>query len=392
MAVSKERVFEDHAAQRGPTPLLFGLIGPSGSGKTFSALRLATGIQRIVGGDIWGIDTESRRMLHYAEKFKFRHVPFGAPFSSLDYLAAIEHCVNKGAKTIIVDSMSHEHEGPGGLLEMHQAETERLAQLWKTSAAAVQLTAWNKPKQERRRLINTVIQLDCNFIFCFRAKEKLKIVKGRDPENLGFMPIAGEEFVYELTGKALLMPGARGVPTWNPHNEGEKMMTKLPEQFVGIFTGAAGKPLDEDVGEQLAKWAVGGTGNPFADEYLRCTSKEAYDALEKRRAELWAKATAADKKLIKTASDAAARRIAEQPVAESVDENTGEILTLNGDPPDHDAAAIQRLVAAWNSSPQALRSEWAKIMGEYAERNADVPIPVEAKYLELRDAAPEVES
>src|SRR6266849_4599710 len=74
------RKFEDRPAVREATPLLIGLVGPSNSGKTFSALRLATGIQRVSGGDIWGIDTESRRMLHYADKFKFRHVPFGAPF------------------------------------------------------------------------------------------------------------------------------------------------------------------------------------------------------------------------------------------------------------------------------------------------------------------------
>jgi hypothetical protein len=195
-------------------------------------LRLATGIQRVAGGDIWFVDTESRRALHYADKFKFRHIDFRAPFSSLDYLAAIEHCVKKGAKTIIVDSMSHEHEGPGGLLEMHEAETERLATAWKTSRERVQLTAWNKPKTERRRLINTVIQIEATFIFCFRAKEKLKIVKGKDPEPLGFMPIAGEEFVYELTAKALLLPGAGGVPTWQSQNEGERMMIKLPEQFT----------------------------------------------------------------------------------------------------------------------------------------------------------------
>jgi hypothetical protein len=269
---------------------------------------------------------------------------------------------------------------------MHQAETERLATLWKTSQATVQLTAWNKPKQERRRLINTVIQLDCNFIFCFRAKEKLKIVKGKDPENLGFMPIAGEEFVYELTGKALLMPSARGVPTWNPHNEGEKMMTKLPEQFIGIFTGAAGKPLDEDIGEQLAKWAVGGTGNAFADEYTRCTTKAAFDELEKLRAEQWKKIPPAEKVLIKTASDAAARRIADAP-AETVDKTTGEVLTLDGNPPDHEKAALGQLEAAYKDG--TLRTAWAAILSGYADRSEDVPLPVEAKYIELRDAAGE---
>src|SRR5215471_21060867 len=107
------RVFVAKPAVRESVPLLIGLMGPSGSGKTFSALRLATGIQKVTGGDIYGIDTEARRMLHYADRFKFKHIQFDAPFGSLDYLACIQQCVRDGAKVIIVDSMSHEHESVG---------------------------------------------------------------------------------------------------------------------------------------------------------------------------------------------------------------------------------------------------------------------------------------
>jgi len=121
------RSFEDRVAIRERVPLLIGLGGPSGSGKTFSALRLATGMQRVTGGEIYFIDTEARRALHYAEQFNFRHVEFKAPFSPLDYLAAIEFCVKKAAGVVIVDSMSHEHEGPGGVLEWHEAELDRMA-------------------------------------------------------------------------------------------------------------------------------------------------------------------------------------------------------------------------------------------------------------------------
>lgn len=115
------REFTMQKAVRGQVPLLIGLTGPSGSGKTFSALRLAKGIQSIVGGKICGVDTESRRMLHYADNFDFQHVDFQAPFGSLDYLAALQACVAGGAKVIIVDSMSHEHSGVGGMIEYQEA-------------------------------------------------------------------------------------------------------------------------------------------------------------------------------------------------------------------------------------------------------------------------------
>lgn len=252
------RSFEDKPAVRERVPLLVGLVGPSGGGKTYSALRVATGIQKVTGGDIYFIDTEARRALHYADRFKFRHVAFGAPFGPLDYLAAIEHCVSKGAKTIIVDSMSHEHEGPGGVLELHDKETDRLCKEWKVPRGVAQLSAWAKPKGERRRLINSILQIQCNFIFCFRAKNKLKIKKGEDPRPMGFMPIAGEEFVFEMTLNCLLLPGANGVPTWQPDEEGEKCMIKLPEQFRALMLNGGSKiVLSEATGEEFAKWAEG---------------------------------------------------------------------------------------------------------------------------------------
>ena len=115
MTESKRTFIDEPGNRNGGTPILIGLVGPSGSGKTYSALRLATGIQSVVGGDIFVIDTEARRSLHYADKFNFRFLQFDPPFGPLDYLAAIRHCVSKGAKTIVVDSMSHEHEGKGGV-------------------------------------------------------------------------------------------------------------------------------------------------------------------------------------------------------------------------------------------------------------------------------------
>jgi ABC-type dipeptide/oligopeptide/nickel transport system ATPase subunit len=254
------RTFEDKAATREQTPCMVGIVGPSGTGKTFSALRLATGMQRVTGGDIGFIDTEARRALHYADRFKFRHLEFGAPFGSLDYLAAIDHFVRKGVKTIIVDSMSHEHEGPGGLLEQHAEETERLAKKFNTSEAKVQLSAWGPCKANRRRMINSILQLPINTIFCFRAKEKLKVVKGKDPENRGYQPIAGEEFLFEMLLNVMLLPGSNGHPAWKSDIEDERAMMKCPVQFHGMFANDV--QLSEDIGQQLVEWSSGVSSKP----------------------------------------------------------------------------------------------------------------------------------
>ncbi len=254
------REFVDSEAVRGAVPLLIGLCGPSGGGKTFSALRLATGIQRVTGGDIHVIDTESRRALHYAGKgpgkFKFRHVPFVAPFGPLDYKAAIEHCVTKGARVVVIDSASHEHEGPGGVLEMHAEETQRRAKAWNQPEDKVQMGAWGPAKMQRRQLINAVTQLPISTIWCFRAKEKLKVIPGKPPKPMGWMPIAGEEFVFEFGIRCLLMPNADGVPTWQSKEEGENETIKRPGMFREILADRA--QLCEDMGEAMARWSAGG--------------------------------------------------------------------------------------------------------------------------------------
>lgn len=254
----ERRTFTNEKAVRSRVPLLVGLYGASGSGKTLSALRLARGMREVVGGQIAFIDTESGRSKHYADEFDFEYVRFDPPFSPLDYLDALEHCRSIGASIVVVDSASHEHEGPGGVLEWHETELDRLAGKNANYRERQKHTfsAWAAPKAARRRLINTILQLGVNAIFCFRAKEKLKIRTGQDPLDLGWMPISGDEWPYEMTLNALLYPGSRGVPTWHPNQPGERQMMKLPRQFEALFEKP--RPLDESIGRALAEWARGG--------------------------------------------------------------------------------------------------------------------------------------
>jgi hypothetical protein len=110
------------------------------------------------------------------------------------------------------------------------------------------------------------LRLEANFILCFRAKESSVPVQKQEQGsngrtytktevvNQGFVPIGGDDFVYECTLAALLMPGARGVPTWSSDLVGERRMIKLPEQFKQL-PDLGERPLDESVGQQLATWA-----------------------------------------------------------------------------------------------------------------------------------------
>jgi hypothetical protein len=258
------RTFEASPGIRREVPLLIGIMSPSGGGKTYSALRLATGIQKVTGGEIFGVDTENNRMLHYADQFKFQHVPFSAPFGSLDYLECLQWCSKQGSRITIVDSMTHEHIGQGGYLETAEAVVDRIAgNDWK-KREAVKMLGWATAGPLRQKMIEGIKQLDGAFIFCFRAKEKTKPVRkdGKtEVVDMGFMPIAGEEWVYEMSVNCMLEPRSNGVPTWRSDHVGERMMMKLPRHFEHLFP--EGKPLDEATGAGLAEWARGGSAPPM---------------------------------------------------------------------------------------------------------------------------------
>lgn len=238
--------------------LLIGLVGQSGSGKTYSALRLAAGMQRVVGGEVFGIDTEGTRMAHYADCFAFQRVGFSPPYSPDRYVEAIHYCIDHGAKVIVVDSVSHEHEGEGGVLDMHEAECERLAKGDPDKRERIKMLAWAKPKAARQRFVSLLQTISgVHLIFCFRSKEKIEMVKGaKQPKELGWQPVGGSELVYELTARALLLPGADGVPTWSSANEDERRTIKIPAPLRAIIANHQG-PIDESLGEQFALWAAG---------------------------------------------------------------------------------------------------------------------------------------
>lgn len=252
---ARSRRFEILEAKRPDIALRAGLIGPSGAGKTYSALRLATGIAEVVGGDIIMLDTENNRGQHYADAFRFRHVDMGAPFGSADYRSALSAIAATKPAVIIVDSLSHEHEGEGGLLDAHDRELERLAGDNATLALRLQSMAWRRPKAERRALLSQLMRLDCHMIFCIRAAERTRPARDESQlrQEMGLTPITGPEFLYEMTFSALLYPGSGGRPTWSSPLPGEAGAIKRPEQLNGVLSDDGS--FSEQTGKALALWA-----------------------------------------------------------------------------------------------------------------------------------------
>lgn len=332
------RTFESGPARRERTPLMISLVGPSGSGKSKSAHRLAGGFARVTPGKTVVIDTEAKRGLHYAGEHDFIHVDFPPPHGPLDYIEAGKVAMGYDPTTIIVDQCSYEWDGMGGVIEMHDAELERMAgNDWKKRERCT-MAAWIRPKAEHNKFKQFMIQQRVNWILLFRAKEKIKPQKGGEPLDLGWQPLGGEDLFYECILRCLLLPGSDGKPTWQSDKMGEREIMRLPGWFRDVF--ATPRQLDEDIGEQIARWAAGGdvgspaatsgrsisqaTAHPLIARYAACADRAGWDALEIERGKNWKATGATDKFVLKAASEAAMTRI-ESPAPPVSDDEAAEI-------------------------------------------------------------------
>lgn len=121
----------------------------------------------------------------------------------------------------------------------------------------VKFAAWIKPKAEHNALVQDVLQLNMHTIWCFRAKEKLKLlrVNGKiEPTPQGWQPIITSGFEFEMTSLIVLGLGARGVPDL------DAQASSFREPLDAMVE--RGKPLGEDLGRQLAAWAAGKPAEP----------------------------------------------------------------------------------------------------------------------------------
>ena len=249
-------------AVREKVQLIIGLSGGTGSGKTMSAMRMAKGMAH--GKPFCVIDTENGRASHYADQFVFDVLDLRAPFSPERYSDAIAAADKAGYHVIVVDSMSHVWAGDGGVLDWQEAELERMAGQDYQRREACKMAAWIKPKLAHKHMMSTLLQVKAHIILAFRAEEKIEMVKVngkmevRKKESLvgkdGWVPICDKNVPFECTCSFLLLASNPGIP--HP--------IKLQEQHKKCFdpNGA----INEFAGEQLAKWALGGSTPQLVEE------------------------------------------------------------------------------------------------------------------------------
>lgn len=153
--------FEIRKAERKGANVVIALSGQSGCGKTYSAIRLARGLVGDVG-KIGVIDTEQKRASLYADIYGgFDVIDLEPPFSPSRYREAIKTFKDAGYNAVIIDSMSHEWEGDGGILDMVDKEKAK---------GRKDVGIWATPKAEHRHLMSFVLNCGMHIILCFRTK------------------------------------------------------------------------------------------------------------------------------------------------------------------------------------------------------------------------------
>jgi len=176
-------------AQRKQVKIKLGIQGPSGSGKTYSSLLLANGLVTD-WSKIAVIDTENNSSHLYSHLGDYKVLSLSAPFAPERYIQAIETCEKAGMEVIIIDSISQEWEGTGGILEIHNKMTGN------------SFTNWHKVTPRHNAFIQKMLQSPAHIIATIRSKQDyvLSDKNGKMvPEKVGLKGITRDGVDYELT-------------------------------------------------------------------------------------------------------------------------------------------------------------------------------------------------
>lgn len=261
-------------ARLGNQPFGYGCTGFAGGGKTFSTLLLMQGVQRVKGGDIYVVDTDNTSNA-YAGLVPHKRLFLRPPYSADNFREAFEACFKRGARMIVGDCMSEEHDGEGGLLDI------------RAKIPGKGLDGWGTAKEPRKRMERYMRSLRVNedvvWGLTYRAELKYKPktrdekvraeTEGtpRDPTDHQWDITSTSGVPFMLDVRFLLPPGSDGKPLLKPTTVEEAIFMKSTlthEAYLKTVT-----QLNADVGQRLYELSKGSARASSATKLYEVTDK-----------------------------------------------------------------------------------------------------------------------
>ncbi|NRB58317.1 MAG: AAA family ATPase [Winogradskyella sp.] len=216
--------------QRHNVKLRLGVSGASGFGKTYSALQLAYGMTNN-WSKIAVIDTENASASLYANLGNFNVLNLNAPYSPERYIEAIETCEKANMEVIIIDSITHEWQGKGGCLQIHEQLGGRFQD-------------WAKVTPRHQAFIDKILQSKCHIITTARRKIDYSLDVGNNGRTKvvkhGTKEITREGWEYELTVNFELV--------------NDNHLCKVSKDRTNLFSGKPEFIINAVTGKKLIAW------------------------------------------------------------------------------------------------------------------------------------------
>lgn len=221
-------------AQRHQVKLRLGLSGASGFGKTYSALLLAYGIT----GD-WSkvaiIDTENGSASLYSHLGGYNVLTLTEPYTPERYIQAIETCELSNIEVILIDSITHEWNGKGGCLEIHESLGGKFSD-------------WAKVSPRHQAFIDKILNSSCHIITTVRRKIDYSLDVNSNGKTQvikhGTKEVTREGFEYELTVNFELI--------------NDKHLVKTSKDRTGLFSESPEFIISTQTGKKLIEWCNSG--------------------------------------------------------------------------------------------------------------------------------------
>jgi hypothetical protein len=236
-------MFQIKKASRKVSKMRIGIFGASGSGKTYSALLLAKGLVGCLS-KVVVIDTENGSADLYSHLGEYSTMQLTAPFSPQRYVQAIKECESEGFELIVIDSISHEWDSPGGCLDIHAKLGGRFEH-------------WSKITPMHKAFIDSIVQSKCHIITTGRCKTE-HVFEGKNEHNpkgrvekVGLKVITREGFDYELTTSFTL---------------NQDHLAIADKDRTGLFNDVTPILITEEIGHKIAEWnSSGDTSKDLTD-------------------------------------------------------------------------------------------------------------------------------